>query len=125
MSDDSAGQERRRRGEEIWEQVTAAPLRQSTGPFHEAVLDFVSAEVWARPGLTRKERRLISLSCAGAAGQPRPVRAHVRAALESGDMSLDELREFVLHFAVYAGWPNASLVNATLDDVADELGMSS
>ena len=49
--------------------MTAAPLKQPTGPFHEAVLDFVSAEVWARPGLTRKERRLISLSCAGAGKQ--------------------------------------------------------
>ena len=69
--------DRRHQGEEIWGEVTMAPVREPATPLHEALIDFVAAEVWSRPGLTRKERRWISLACAGASAQPVPVRAHV------------------------------------------------
>jgi 4-carboxymuconolactone decarboxylase len=120
----AAGEERRKRGEETWKQVTMQPLTVPADPFQEAMYDFVSAEVWSRPGLTRKERRWISLSCAGASGQPVPVRAHVRAALESGDITADELREFTLHFAVYAGWPLASQLSMAIAEIAPEVEAS-
>lgn len=78
-------------------------------------LDFVHGEVWSRPGLDRTSRRWISLSCAGLAGAAGPIEDHVQAALGSGDITLSELDEFVLHFAVYAGWPKASVVQAVVD----------
>jgi 4-carboxymuconolactone decarboxylase len=111
---------RRERGIEVWEGVTAAPVKEPNAPLREAMLDFVAAEVWGRPGLTRKQRRIISLSCAGASAQPIPIRAHVRSALDSGDMTHAELNEFALHFAVYAGWPLASFVQKTIDEVVAE-----
>jgi 4-carboxymuconolactone decarboxylase len=45
----------------------------------------------------------------------------LRAALRTGDITLDELREFVLHLAVYAGWPTASEASSLVTEVADEL----
>jgi 4-carboxymuconolactone decarboxylase len=113
--------ERRRSGEEIWPRVIGRPTRDPAGPFDAAVLDFVAAEVWARPGLSIRDRRWISLACTGASGMGYPVRTHVEAALKSGDISLEELEEFVLHFAVYAGWPKASLVNQMVVEVARDL----
>ena len=74
----------------------------------QATLDFVFGQVWARPGLTRRERRWVTLACVGAADSPAPIEDHVYAALNSGDISLPELLEFALHFAVYCGWPKAS-----------------
>ncbi|MFW0785318.1 carboxymuconolactone decarboxylase family protein [Gordonia sp. CPCC 206044] len=50
----------------------------------------------------------MTLTCVGAADAHKPIEDQVDAALRSGDVTVDELLEFVLHFAVYNGWPKAS-----------------
>jgi 4-carboxymuconolactone decarboxylase len=50
------------------------------------------------------------------------MEAHLGAALRSGDISMEELREFVIHFAVYAGHPQASAARSALD--AASIGLS-
>ncbi|HEX3460125.1 MAG TPA: carboxymuconolactone decarboxylase family protein [Acidimicrobiales bacterium] len=115
--------ERRRRGEKTWKEVMVKTPPAAATPYKAAgILDFVFSEMWSRPGLTRKERRWITLACVSSVGQPGPIRSHLRAALESGDIEADELREFVLHFAVYCGWPAASTVEAILGELEEELG---
>ena len=79
-----------------------------------ALLEFVFGEVWSRPGLSQRNRRWIALTCASAADMVGPIEANVYAALASGDMTLEELQEFVLHFAVYCGWPKASFVEQVI-----------
>jgi 4-carboxymuconolactone decarboxylase len=74
----------------------------------EARLERLFGEIWARPGISRRERRLVTLSCAGFAVTAQPLIDHAYAALKSGDLSIEELLEVVLHFAVYCGWPKAS-----------------
>ncbi len=83
------------------------PTEIST-PFQQVSRDFVFGEVWSRPGLSRKDRRWVALACVAGADAPGPIEAYVRAALESDDIELEEMLEFVLHFAVYSGWPKAS-----------------
>lgn len=85
-----------------------------TTPFEAATRDFAFGRVWPRPGLNRRDRRLVTLACVGAADAPQPIEDHVYAALNSGDLSLEEMLEFVLHFAVYSGWPSASHVEGTI-----------
>ena len=65
-------------------------------------------EVWSREGLGRRERRLVTIACVGFAVTAEPITEQVHAALESGDFTIEELLEVVLHFAVYCGWPKAS-----------------
>lgn len=77
-------------------------------PFVDAQQRFVFGEVWSRPGLSRRNRRWVTLTCVGAADAPQPIEDQVVAALTSGDITIDEMLEFVLHFAVYNGWPKAS-----------------
>jgi 4-carboxymuconolactone decarboxylase len=78
-------------------------------PFTEnGVVDSVFGELWGRPGLSRRDRRWITLACVAAAAVDVPIETHVYAALASGDISPEEFQEFVLHFAYYAGWPRAS-----------------
>jgi 4-carboxymuconolactone decarboxylase len=79
------------------------------------LIDFVFAEVWSRPGLSRRDRRFVTLACVAAADAVEPLEQHVYAALNSGDITITEMRETVLHFAVYAGWPKASRFNMTVD----------
>ncbi|MEU1164649.1 carboxymuconolactone decarboxylase family protein [Streptomyces sp. NPDC005921] len=80
----------------------------AASPFTRASHDFLYGEVWSRPGLSRRDRRWVTLTCVAAADSPQPIEDHVHAALASGDIALTAMLEFVLHFAVYCGWPKAS-----------------
>src|SRR5947209_1229155 len=71
-------------------------------------LEYLFGAVWPRPGLGRRERRLVTIACAAFAVTPQPIIDHVYAALNSGDFTIEEMLEVVLHFAVYCGWPKAS-----------------
>jgi 4-carboxymuconolactone decarboxylase len=71
-------------------------------------LEYLFGQVWARPGLGRRERRLVTIQCVAFAVTPQPIIDHVHAALKSGDITIEEMLEVVLHFAVYCGWPKAS-----------------
>ena len=63
-----------------------------------------------------RDRRFITVACVGVDDAVTPIRSHVYSALKSGDVTYDEMRELVLHFAAYAGWPKGSF----LDQVAAE-----
>ena len=95
-----------------YEDVLCVPFSSLGSPLEEAgLLDYVYGDIWNRPGLTRRERRLITLTCVGAADATAAMHEHIYGALKSGDLSVDELYEAVLHFAVYCGWPKASVLN--------------
>ena len=104
-----AAEARTERGRRRYKEVMVSEAPPPLSPFTaHGVVDSVFAELWDRPGISRRDRRWITLACVGAAGTDQPIRSHVRAALESGDISREEFQEFVLHFAYYAGWPRAS-----------------
>jgi 4-carboxymuconolactone decarboxylase len=96
--------------------MTFDPPDDASPVLAHGLIDFVFAEIWTRPGLSRRDRRFITLSCVNAADAVEPIVDHVYAALNSGDLSITEMREAVLHFAVYAGWPKASRFNAIVDE---------
>ena len=83
------------------------PIRDN--PYSGAgILNFVFGEMWLRPGLGMKERRLITVACVAIQDAHIPILSHVYAALKSRDVSFDEIDELALHFAAYYGWPKAS-----------------
>lgn len=94
--------------ERTFHEVMTRDLATSTTPFQTALRDFVFGQVWSRPGLSRRDRRLVTLTCVAAADAPEPIAEQVYAALNSGDLDLEAILELVLHFAVYCGWPKAS-----------------
>jgi 4-carboxymuconolactone decarboxylase len=71
-------------------------------------------DVWARPGISRRERRWVTLVCVGFGTDQQAMDDQVYAAMESGDINLDEMLEFILHFAVYCGWPKGSRMEGTV-----------
>jgi 4-carboxymuconolactone decarboxylase len=115
-------EDRRARGARMFEEVNRFPAPQALDPLTEATIDHVFAEIWTRPGLTRKERRWIALSCVGASGSSIAMQAHATSALQSGDITIEELREFVLQFAVYQGFPKATALRAAVEDASSKLG---
>src|SRR5690348_6996265 len=95
-------------GRRTMREVTTKEPPRPTTPFQLALEQFVFGEVWSRPGLSRRDRRLVALTCVAAADSPGPISENVYAALKSGDIELSAMLELVLHFAVYCGWRNAS-----------------
>jgi 4-carboxymuconolactone decarboxylase len=63
-------------------------------------------DVWARPGLSRRDRSLVTVSALIAMNRPDQLRSHLALARENG-VTRDELVEAITHLAFYAGWPNA------------------
>lgn len=108
--------DRLERGRRAFADVMTFPAPADTAPSTTSMLDFVFAEVWQRPALSRRDRRFVTLACVADADAEAPLRDHVYAALNSEDVTIIEMRETVLHFAVYAGWPKASRFNMIVDE---------
>lgn len=109
-------EDRHQTGLRQYAEVMTVDAPPDTDPvFADGLIDFVFAEIWSRPGLSRRDRRFVTLACVAAADADGPLEDHVYASLNSGDVSITEMRETVLHFAVYAGWPKASRFNIVVD----------
>lgn len=104
--------------EEAFAAVMQAPPPSRQWPFQGVgVLDFVFSRVWTRPGLGCRERRIVSLACSALCDAPKPLAAHVRAALVSGDLTVDEVGEFVLQFAIGNGFVKGGNVHYVVEQV--------
>src|SRR5690349_15633907 len=103
----SSPEDRRERGLAVYRELMAQEPPAVSSPRAAALIDFVFAEIWPRPGLSVRDRRLIALTCAGGADAAQTIGDLMYGALKCGDLSYDELNEFVLHFAIYCGWPKA------------------
>ncbi|MEO6366999.1 MAG: carboxymuconolactone decarboxylase family protein [Steroidobacteraceae bacterium] len=73
-------------------------------PFEDLVTRYCFGDVWARPGLDRKTRSLITLAALTALTKPNQLKVHVRGALANG-ASAEEIREVLMHTSIYAGIP--------------------
>lgn len=82
----------------------------NTTEFTQPLQDFINqhawGSVWEREGLSRKERSLITIAALTALKAPQELKGHVRGALNNG-CTAEEIREAILHCAVYAGVPAA------------------
>jgi 4-carboxymuconolactone decarboxylase len=113
---------RQARGAACWVDVMTFPAPPPNEPYTDAgILNFVFGEMWDRPGLSRKGRRFVTLACVGLNDGEIPIKSHVWAAMNSGDVSLEEMGEFILHYALYAGWPKGSVMQGATRDVAQRL----
>ncbi len=116
-----ADEERGQRGRDTFREILGFPAQPPATPLTQAAQDFIFSEVWSRPGLDRRSRRWITLACVTAAGAPTAMRTYAKAALDSGEITMAELREFVLQFAVFQGFPKAVEFELMLNRLEAEL----
>ncbi|MEX2274705.1 MAG: carboxymuconolactone decarboxylase family protein [Actinomycetota bacterium] len=93
---------------------------ESLGELGRHIAEFAYGEIYARPGLSLRERQLVTvgmLTAVGAAAAQ--LQAHLRASLAAG-ISIEEIREVIIHTVPYAGFPNAMNAWARFDDVLEE-----
>jgi Uncharacterized homolog of gamma-carboxymuconolactone decarboxylase subunit len=64
------------------------------------------ADVWERPGLSKRDRSLITVAALIALNRPEQLRSHLQRARVNG-VTKDEVVEVITHLAFYSGWPNA------------------
>ena len=75
--------------------------------FQELITRYAWGEIWTRPGLDTRTRRLLVLAITAATGRWEEFRLHLRAALEGG-VTPDDVKEVLLQSAIYAGVPAAN-----------------
>ena len=84
-----------------------AGTTEFTAPFQDLITRYAWGEIWARPGLTRAERSIITLTALATLRQDEELAMHTRAALRNG-LSREQIGEVLLQVAVYAGVPAAN-----------------
>ena len=100
-----------------WVNRAEAKRNAFTADFQDFITRYAWGEVWSRPGLDRRSRSLMTLPMMIALGRWDEFRLHVRAALNNG-LTVDEIKEVILHSAIYAGLPAA---NSAFAEAAEAL----
>lgn len=75
--------------------------------FQSFITEGAWGTVWSRPGLTRRERSMLTIALLAALGHDEEVAMHVRATVNTG-CTPEDIKEALLHVAVYAGVPAAN-----------------
>ena len=103
------------------EHVDAAISRTTsfTADFQDLITRYAWGEIWSRQGLDRRTRSCITLTALLALGRLEELELHVRAALRNG-LSEDEIKEVILHGAIYCGVPAANSAFAVAQRVLAE-----
>ncbi len=128
MTDDSRKAGRKTRTD-VLGKAYVANSDKNRNAFNADFLDFITegawGSVWSRPGLTRRERSLITIALLAALGHDGEVAMHVRATANTG-ATAEDIKEALLHVAVYAGVPAANrafkIAGRTLEEMDSETG---
>jgi len=121
MVDDGAAVRRAVLGDAHVDRAAAAATAFSA-PWQEHVTAHAWGAVWTRPELDRRTRCLVTIALLASQHAAAELAMHVRAAIGQG-VTPTEIREVLLHTAVYAGAPAANTAFATAQRVLDELGI--
>jgi 4-carboxymuconolactone decarboxylase len=90
-----------------------------TADFQDLITRYAWGDVWSRAGLDRRSRSIATLAALISLRAENEIAPHVRAALRNG-LSPDEVKEVILHTAVYAGVPAANAAFAIAQEVLSE-----
>jgi len=87
--------------------------------FAKLTQDFLFGDIWERPGLSQRDKSLITVTCLVALNRIEQVEFHLKKAFENG-VTKEELVAAITHIAFYAGWPTAASGFSHLKRVIDQ-----
>jgi 4-carboxymuconolactone decarboxylase len=96
-----------------------ANTTEFTADYQDFITRYAWGEIWQRDGLDRRTRSFVTLAVLTALRAEGELGMHVKAALRNG-LSTDEIREVLLHTAIYAGVPAANAAFAIAQRAIDE-----
>lgn len=91
-------------------------------PFEDIVTSQCFGDGWQRPGLDLKTRSMITLAALTALTKPNQLKTHIQGALANG-VSVEEIREIIIHTTMYSGLPTGVEAMAAAKDVLGKLGL--
>lgn len=88
--------------------TTPRSVTQEVAPkLAELSANVLFGDVWERPGLSKRDRSLITVASLIALYRTDQLRGHLRRALDNG-VTREEIAEVITHMAFYSGWPTAA-----------------
>lgn len=100
--------------------TTARSAMQDVAPhLAELSADVLFGDVWERPGLSKRDRSLITVAMLTALYRSGQLPGHINRALDNG-VTKEEIGEVITHVAFYAGWPTAANAAAIIKEVYDQ-----
>ncbi|MBA3036201.1 MAG: hydroxyacid dehydrogenase [Desulfobacterium sp.] len=106
----------KRRGSQMMDEtygkgtVKMPPASDDLPPFVDATFRIVFGDIWTRPQLSIRDRRLLVIGAIAQMNRPDLIEVQVLGALANNELTEEQLQEAVLHLAFYCGWPNGTTV---------------
>jgi len=115
-----------KKGRDVWFEMRGATAAQAlvdqaaehemTRDLRQFLFEHCFAAVWARPGLERMTRSIVTISVLTALGRSEELKSHIRMGMNNG-LTREQLKEIFLHVGVYAGAPTAvAAVRAAMEE---------
>ncbi len=121
MADD----DRRKRGMKMFDEVYGGIVPFPPEELHDAFLfntvDQLFSEVWSRPQMSIRDRRLFVMGIIAAQAEADTFEIQVRAALHKGELSPEDIHELAVILPYYVGYPRGSRMRAVTQKVLGEL----
>lgn len=108
--------ELRRQGLERMEQVYGFDMADGDGDFFRYTADHLFADIWNRPGLSDRDRRLLLIGLLAGQGAADVLGIQIPAAYANGELDDEALREIVVFLSHYAGWPKGARLNSIVEE---------
>jgi 4-carboxymuconolactone decarboxylase len=110
--------ELRRKGLEKMNEVYGWEMPNIEGDaYFDLTVDHLFGSIWTRPGLSMRDKRIMTLTAVTAAGNRDLAEIQINAALLNGELSETELKEMAVFLTHYLGFPRGSGLNGAVDTV--------
>jgi len=116
-----ADEEKRTKGLEWFDKVMGfRPPDVRGDPFLDVTFDHLFADVWSRPGLDVRARRIVTLVVLMCMGHEATLKLHLGATMKQNQLTDVEIDELLVHVAHYAGWPPAAIASQVVRQLRAE-----
>ncbi len=110
--------ESRRKGLEKMNEVYGWEMPDVEGdPFFDLTVDQLFGTIWTRPGLSMRDKRIMTLTVVAAVGNSDLAEIQANAAMHNGELTGDELKEMAVFLTQYLGFPLASKLDGAVSKV--------
>lgn len=113
--------ELRRRGLEKMNEVYGWEMPDVQGdPYYDLTVEHLFGSIWTRPGLSMREKRMMTLTVVTAVGNAELAEIQVNAALHNEEFTVEELKEMAIFLTHYLGFPLGSKLDGVVAKVAKQ-----
>ena len=92
-----------------------APLPRGSSEFFDLMIENLFCDVWTRPALSQRDRRLLMMGAICALGESMTFGIQAKAALKNDELTPEQLREVLIHMTQYSGYPRVAPLVAVVE----------